>query len=223
VSFELALYGRTNADRRRLVGILRRVANTTAAIFGGFPFKRYLFIVHALPAGSGGLEHKASVTMDIAGLSFEDDKGYQRFADLAAHEFFHVWNVKRLHDPVLGPFDYTKENYTRLLWFHEGFTDYLANIIILRAGSIRQEDFWRWIAEDWSKYATRPGRNETPLSELSFEAWIKQYKPADNHFNSAVSYYEKGLWVGMAAQLVGNILQTVWLKWRCQKALARVA
>lgn len=200
-TFELALYGRTNADPRRLVDILRRVVRATAAIFGGFPFDRYLFIVHALPVGSGGLEHHASVTMDIAGLSFEDENGYQRFADLAAHEFFHAWNVKRLHDPVLGPFDYGRENYTRLLWFHEGFTDYLANVIILRAGITSEKDFWRWIAEDWPKYATRPGRRETPLSELSFEAWIKLYKPADNHFNRAVSYYEKGLWVGMALDL----------------------
>jgi predicted metalloprotease with PDZ domain len=199
--FELALYGRTNADVRRLVDILRRVVRATAAIFGGFPFDAYLFIVHALPVGSGGLEHMASVTMDIAGLSFEDEKGYQRFADLAAHEFFHAWNVKRLHDPVLGAFDYTRENYTRMLWFHEGFTDYLANIVILRAGVTSEQDFWRWVAEDWAKYASRPGRGETPLAELSFEAWIKLYKPAENHFNNTVSYYEKGLWVGMALDL----------------------
>ena len=200
--FELALYGRTNADPRRLVDILKRVVRATAAIFGGLPFERYVFIVHALPVASGGLEHRASVTMDIAGLSFSDDRGYIRFADLAAHEFFHVWNVKRLHDPVLGPFDYTRECYTRLLWFHEGFTDYLANVIILRAGVIDENTFWQWIAEDWPRYASRPGRLETPLDELSFEAWIKQYKPAENYVNAAVSYYEKGLWVGMALDLV---------------------
>jgi predicted metalloprotease with PDZ domain len=204
VPFELALAGRTNADVDRLVDILRRVVSATGRIFGApgtFPFDRYLFIVHALPVGSGGLEHRASVTMDIAGLSFDEEAGYHRFADLAAHEFFHAWNVKRLRDATLGPFDYTRESYTRLLWLHEGFTDYLANLIILRAGVTREKDFWRWIGEDWPKYASRPGRNETPLSELSFEAWIKLYKPAENHVNRAVSYYEKGLWVGMALDL----------------------
>jgi predicted metalloprotease with PDZ domain len=201
-TFELALYGRTNADVGRLVDVLRRVTAATGKIFGGrFPFRRYLFIVHALPVGSGGLEHRASVTMDIAGLQFEDESGYHKFADLAAHEFFHAWNVKRLRDATLGPFDYTRENYTRLLWLHEGFTDYLANVIVLRAGVTREKHFWKWIAEDWPKYASRPGRNETPLSELSFEAWIKLYKPAENHVNRAVSYYEKGLWVGMALDL----------------------
>jgi predicted metalloprotease with PDZ domain len=201
-TFELALYGRTNADVARLVEILRRVVVATGHIFGGrFPFRRYLFIVHALPAGSGGLEHRASVTMDIAGLSFEDETGYHRFADLAAHEFFHAWNVKRLRDATLGPFDYTRENYTRLLWLHEGFTDYLANVIILRAGVTRPQHFFRWISDDWPKFATRPGRNETSLDELSFEAWVKQYRPSENHVNRAVSYYEKGLWVGMALDL----------------------
>jgi len=200
-TFELALYGVTNADPARLLEILRAVVTTTGRIFGGFPFSRYLFLVHALPTGSGGLEHRDSVTMDITGLQFEDERGYQRFADLAAHEFFHAWNVKRLHDPSLGPFDYGRETYTRLLWFHEGFTDYMANVIILRAGIISEADFLRWISEDWPKYATRPGRNVSTLDELSFEAWIKQYKPAENYVNSAVSYYEKGLWVAMALDL----------------------
>jgi predicted metalloprotease with PDZ domain len=199
--FELALYGRHNADVARLVDILRRIVTATGRMFGGFPFDRYLFIVHALPIASGGLEHRASVTMDIAGLSFEDEAGYMRFADLAAHEFFHAWNVKRIHDAALGRFDYTRENYTRLLWLFEGFTDYLAHIIMLRAGVTRERDFYRMLAEDWPKYATRPGRNETPLDELSFEAWIKQYKPSENYVNRAVSYYERGLWTGMALDL----------------------
>ncbi len=199
--FELALYGRTNADPRRLTDLLRRVVIATGKIFGGFPFDRYLFIVHALPVGSGGLEHRASVTMDIAGLSFDDEAGYVRFADLAAHEFFHAWNVKRIHDNQLGPFDYTKECYTRLLWLYEGCTDYLAHVIMLRAGVTRERQFLKMIADDWPKYATRPGRNESSLEELSFEAWIKQYKPSENFTNRAVSYYEKGFWTALALDL----------------------
>ena len=199
--FELALYGRCNADAARLVDILRRIVTATGRMFGGFPFDRYLFIVHALPIGSGGLEHRASVTMDIAGLSFEDDAGYRRFADLAAHEFFHAWNVKRIQDAALARVDYTRENYTRLLWLFEGFTDYLAHIIMLRADVTRDRDFYRMLAEDWPKYATRPGRNETPLDELSYEAWIKQYKPSENFINRSVSYYERGFWAGMALDI----------------------
>ena len=102
---------------------------------------------------------------------------------------------------MLGPFDYTRENYTRLLWFHEGFTEYMESIILLRAGWSRKR-YLEELAEEWGKYASRPGRNVTPLSELSFEAWIKLYKPADNHTNRTVSYYEKGKWAGLVLELL---------------------
>jgi predicted metalloprotease with PDZ domain len=103
---------------------------------------------------------------------------------------------------VLGPFDYTGENYTRLLWFHEGFTEYMESILLLRAGIIDPETYLDDLAEDWPKYLGRPGRNVTPLSELSFEAWIKLYKPADNHTNRTVSYYEKGKWAALVLDIL---------------------
>ena len=200
--FEVTIAGPTNADVARLLADLRRIVAATGALFGGFPFERYLFIIHALPERGGGLEHACSCTLDIAGMAFEDEKGYQRFNELAAHEFFHAWNVKRIRDQVLGPFDYTAENYTRLLWFHEGFTEYMQAIILLHAGLLTAEQYLKDLSDDWARYAGRPGRNVTPLSQLSFEAWIKQYKPADNYVNRAVSYYEKGKWAALLLDLV---------------------
>ena len=200
--FEVAIFGRTNAEVPRLLADLRRIVTAAAELFGGFPFDRYLFVVHCLSARGGGLEHAASTTLDIAGMSFEDQKGYQRFAELAAHEFFHTWNVKRIRDKVLGPFDYQRENYTRLLWFHEGFTEFMESILLLRAGVIDPETYVDDLAEDWPKYFHRPGRNVTALTELSFEAWIKLYKPAENHNNRTVSYYEKGKWAAVVLEVM---------------------
>jgi predicted metalloprotease with PDZ domain len=199
--FEIAFFGRSNADRERVVSDIRKIVTATGRLFGGFPFARYLFIVHNNLQRGGGLEHAASCTLDIAGFGFEDDKAYQRFAELVAHEFFHAWNVKRIHDRVLGPFDYERENYTRLLWFHEGFTEYMESIILLRAGVLDAQTYLDDLAEEWARYVARPGRNVTPLSELSFEAWTKLYKPADNHINRTVSYYEKGKWVALVLEL----------------------
>jgi predicted metalloprotease with PDZ domain len=200
--FEVALFGRTNADVPRLLADLRRIVTATGKLFGGFPFERYLFIVHCLGARGGGLEHAASCTLDIAGLSFEDEKGYQRFNELAAHEFFHTWNVKRIRDRILGPFDYGRENHTRLLWFHEGFTEYMESLVLLRAGLIDAATYVSDLADDWGKYVLRPGRNVTPLSDLSFEAWTKLYKPSDNHVNRTVSYYEKGKWAALVLEIL---------------------
>jgi predicted metalloprotease with PDZ domain len=200
--FDITLAGPSNVDRQRLVRDLRAIVEACADLFGGFPFERYVFMIHALPDRGGGLEHCCSTTLDIAGMAFEDERGYQRFNELAAHEFFHAWNVKRIADEVLGPFDYTGENYTRLLWFHEGFTEYMEAIVLLRAGLLSGERYLKDLADEWATYAARPGRNVTPLSELSFEAWIKQYKPADNFTNMAVSYYEKGKWAALVLDLL---------------------
>ncbi len=219
--FELALFGNTNADVSRLVEILKRIVRATGQMFGGFPFDRYVFIVHALPTRGGGLEHSASTTLDIAGMAFEDEKSYQRFAELAAHEFFHTWNVKRLRDRCLGPFDYTREAFTRLLWFHEGFTELMEGIILLRANLVTAATYLDDLAEEWPRYANRPGRNVTPLDELSLEAWIKQYRPAENFTNRAVSYYEKGKWAAIVLEMelrkltrgrrgVTDVFRTLW-------------
>jgi predicted metalloprotease with PDZ domain len=199
--FEVALQGRTNVDRGRMLAALRAIVRTTGAMFGGFPFDRYLFIIHALPNRGGGLEHACSTTLDINGFSFEDEKGYQSFAELAAHEFFHTWNVKRIRDRVLGPFDYSQENYTDLLWFHEGFTEYAQALVLLRAGLLSVERYLKDLAEAWGRYSSRPGRSVSPLSQLSYEAWFKQYKPAENHTNRMVSYYDKGRWAGLVLDL----------------------
>jgi predicted metalloprotease with PDZ domain len=198
---EVTLQGRSNIDRSRMLSTLRAIVRATGEMFGGLPFDRYLFIIHALPNRGGGLEHACGATLDIGGFSFEDEKGYQGFAELAAHEFFHAWNVKRIHDRVLGPFDYSKENYTELLWFHEGFTEYAQGLVLLRAGLVSVERYLKDLAEDWGRYTGRPGRNRSPLSQLSYEAWIKQYRPAENHTNSMVSYYDKGRWAGLVLDL----------------------
>ena len=193
--FELALYGRCNADAARLVDILRRIVAATGRMFGGFPFDRYLFIVHALPIGYG--RPRAPRVGD------DGHRRACRSRTRPATGASPIWRrtssstpgtSSACTTPRWGRFDYTRENYTRLLWLFEGFTDYLAHIIMLRAGRHgASATSYRMIAEDWPKYATRPGRNETPLDELSFEAWIKQYKPSENFINRAVSYYEKGL------------------------------
>ena len=134
--FELALYGRTNADAARLVDILAPGGRPRPGrMFGGFPFRP--LPVHR-PRAAGRLGRARAPRVG--------DHGHRRprrsrtrpatsaSPISAAHEFFHAWNVKRIHDAALGPFDYTRENYTRLLWLYEGFTDYLAHVIILRAG-----------------------------------------------------------------------------------------
>ncbi len=125
----------------------------------------------------------------------------QSYANLVSHEFFHLWNVKRIRPDVLGPFDYTKENYTKLLWVAEGFTDYYAQLALRRAGLITEQDFLEDRAKDFSDLQDTPGRLEQSVEEASYDAWIKFYRQDENSVNSQVSYYDKGGILGLLLDL----------------------
>jgi len=118
-----------------------------------------------------------------------------------AHEFFHLWNVKRIRPDALGPFDYTKENYTKLLWVAEGFTDYYASVALRRAGLITDREFLEEKASAFQDLQDTPGRLVQSAEESSFDTWIKYYRQDENSINSQVSYYDKGAILGLLLDL----------------------
>ncbi|MGH9903412.1 MAG: M61 family metallopeptidase, partial [Pyrinomonadaceae bacterium] len=130
-------------------------------------------------------------------FGFTSPTDYRDFLTLVAHEFFHLWNVKRIRPDALGPFDYTGENYTRLLWVAEGTTSYYENILVRRAGLMTDKDYLGIIARSFQDLQNTPGRLEMSIEEASFDAWIKYYRPDENTINSAVSYYDKGAVVSL--------------------------
>lgn len=194
--FEVVCSGSHNGDEARMVEGCRRIVAEAGKLFGGFPFSRYVFILGFTPKGGGGLEHLNSTSLLVDSFRFEKGEGYYALFNLMAHEFFHVWNVKHMHDPVLGPFDYGQENYTRLLWFHEGFTSYMEHALVLRAGVVPWSQALKELSQQWTTQLQRGGWAEQSLEESSFDAWIRQYKPHEFTPNSTVGYYDKGEVVG---------------------------
>jgi predicted metalloprotease with PDZ domain len=190
--FDLAFTGDHTGDEAAIAEATRRIVEAAGAIFGGFPFKRYLFLLTFTPKARGGLEHRDCTSLLADSLAFDRPEGYHSLYQLIAHEFFHAWNVKRLHDPVLGPFDYSRENPTRMLWFHEGMTSYMEHVLVLRAGVVPWSHTAKELARCWSEQVQRPGRLEQSLEESSWDAWIRLYKPHEFSPNSSVSYYDKG-------------------------------
>ena len=193
--FQMALTGEHPGDEARILQGTQAVVEVCARIFGGYPFKHYLFLLTFSPGARGGLEHRDCTSLLADPHDLDRPEGYWDLFLLIAHEFFHVWNVKRMRDPALGPFDYQRENPTRLLWFHEGFTSFMQYAIVLRAGAAP----WSWVAKrlggSWTENTTRAGRLEQSLEEASFDAWIRHYKPTEFSPNSTVSYYDKGAMV----------------------------
>jgi predicted metalloprotease with PDZ domain len=217
-----AIWGKGhNANTAKMLKDTTKIIETESALFGGLPYDNYLFLLHLSAGGYGGLEHKNSCTLNYARLGMRDRDKYNRFLQLVAHEFFHLWNIKRIRPKALETFDYEGENYTSALWFAEGTTSYYDMIIPLRSGIYDAKEFLEIIGKEINRYLMTPGRKVQPLSEASFDAWIKLYRRDNNSDNNQISYYLKGELVSLLLDLfirtrsenrhsLDDVLQLMW-------------
>lgn len=198
----VAMYGDGNYEIDKLKKDMAKVVDASTAIFGENPNKRYVFIIHNVKDAQGGLEHKSSTTLSVNRLTYSPDK-YTRFLTLVAHEYFHLWNVKRLRAKELGPFNYDREVYTPLLYVMEGFTSFYEDLIVYKAGFITDSEFLGTVQGSVNYYAGNVGSSVQSISDASLDAWIKAYKPNENSGNTTVSYYSGG---GMIASLMDALV-----------------
>ncbi|WP_407426637.1 M61 family metallopeptidase [Arcticibacter sp.] len=201
IKHEVAMYGGGNYDKAKLSVDMAKIVESQMSIFRDMPNKRYVFIVHNFQSGGGGLEHLNSTVLGASRDAYNTEKGYKGFLSLVAHEYFHLWNVKRLRPAALGPFDYSKENYTTDLWISEGFTAYYDNLILRRTGIYSPEAYLNVLSSDIETVSNQPGAGIQPVAESSFDAWIKYYRPNENSKNTGISYYNKGAVLGMILDL----------------------
>src|SRR6185436_10717219 len=218
VPHRIVIDGEGNYDADRLKRDVQKIVETEVEIMGGeIPYPDYTFILHLRSNAGGGLEHANSTSLGYPRFGFSDGSArttssspnpatagqpaYRSFLSLVSHEFFHLWNVKRLRPDALGPFDYTKENYTKLLWVAEGITDYYADLSVRRAGLITENEFLTATARAIQNLQNTPGRKEQTVEESSFDTWIKFYRQDENSINSQVSYYDKGAILGLLLDL----------------------
>jgi predicted metalloprotease with PDZ domain len=196
VPHEVAMVGRNNADLEKLRDDMQLMCRTMSKVVNDHPCKRYTFIVQNVENGGGGLEHKNSTVLMMSRWAYTDAARYKGFLGLVAHEYFHLWNVKRIRPAELGPFNYLQENYTDLLWLAEGITSYYDEIALMRAGIATQKEFLGTMAGYVNAHENRMGARVATISEMSHDAWIKEYRPNENSKNSTYSYYSKGVIVG---------------------------
>ena len=199
---QFAIWGQGNINQQQVIKDTKKIIETEAELFGGLPYEKYLFLLHLSGSGYGGLEHKNCCTLNYPRLGFRDTDKYHRFLQLVAHEFFHLWNIKRIRPQALETFDYEQENYTSSLWFSEGTTSYYDILIPLRSGIYNRKKFLENLSKDLTRYLSIPGRNVQPLGESSFDAWIKLYRRDGYSDNNQISYYLKGQFVSLLLDLL---------------------
>jgi predicted metalloprotease with PDZ domain len=182
-------------DGARAARDLERIVQIDKQFWGSLPYDKYVFF-NLLVSASGGLEHKNAVVMMASRWATGTRDKYLAWLSLASHEYFHLWNVKRLRPLELGPFDYEHEIYPRSLWISEGLTDYYADLQLARAGLYTTDEYLRELSAAIRTLQTTGGRLNQSAEMASFDAWIKQYRPDDNTVNSTISYYTKGAVLG---------------------------
>lgn len=194
----IALSGAGRFDMERVVGDVQRVCAEHCAMFGDLPVMEYQFLCLATAEGYGGLEHASSASLmcrradlPVPGVE-KADKGYREFLGLCSHEYFHLWNVKRICPAALTTADLSAETYTELLWAFEGITSYYDDLALVRSGVVSRADYLGMLAGTVTRVLRAPGRLRQSVAESSFYAWTKFYKQDENAPNAIVSYYAKG-------------------------------
>lgn len=188
----VAVHG-DNWKQSEVEDTLRRICKYEIELMGGAPFRRYLFILHigkAAQGAGGGMEHADGTAINIG--------SGEQLAGVSAHEFFHLWNVKRIRPASLEPIDYTKEQYTRALWFAEGVTSTYGRYSELRSGLWSKQDFYADLSAQINELESRPANRWQSAEQSSLDTWLDKY----DYYNGpefSVSYYTKG-------QVLGHLL-----------------
>ncbi|MDC3408868.1 PDZ domain-containing protein [Burkholderiales bacterium] len=227
VCHEVVITGNSRADLKRICNDLKLIVKTQIKFWGELPVNRYTFLINAVSDGYGGLEHSHSTALicskkdlPVHGNSAITDD-YIRFLGLCSHEYFHLWNIKRIKPAALSPYDLTQENYTELLWAFEGITSYYDDLMLFRAGLINTNQYLNLVARTLTVVQKSVGRTKQTLADSSYYAWTKFYKQDESAINSIVSYYSKGSLAALCLDLhlrsktngrisLDNVMTTLW-------------
>lgn len=175
---------------------LTRICLYEIKLMGGAPFEHYTFIFHigkAAAGAGGGMEHANSTAISVPSDEY--------LPEVAAHEFFHLWNVKRIRPASLEPVDYTKEQYTRALWFAEGVTSTIGSYTLVRSGIWSRHRFYDDLSGMITELEARPANRWQSAEQSSLDAWLEKY-PLYNQPENSVSYYTKGQILGVLLDLL---------------------
>lgn len=190
---EIAITGVGDFDPAWLVERTRTIVEKAVVMWGELPYDRYLFIIQLLPGEYGGLEHSRSSVNMFDSEVFNDPVKIVKLLTLLCHEYFHLWNVKRIRPRELGPFNYDAENYTEMLWLAEGVTSYYDNLMAMRCGFNTREEYLEILSnEHIGRLLDVPGRLAMSIKESSYLSWVKLYMSTPDSTNRFPSYYLKG-------------------------------
>ncbi|MBT3613626.1 MAG: M61 family metallopeptidase [Thiotrichales bacterium] len=209
VPHSIILTGRQSADLARITNDLSKICEYHCNFFGDKkpPMQQYIFLTTVVGSGYGGLEHRDSCALICSreDLPLSDrgkiDDGYRKFLGLCSHEYFHLWNIKRIRPTQFYPYRLDAEVYTKQLWAYEGITSYFDDLALLKCGLISRESYLELLSETLTRVERNRGKEIQSVTDSSFDAWTKFYKQDENANNAIVSYYTKGAVIALMVDL----------------------
>lgn len=202
--YSLVVWGEGNYNFEQMAQDLNKLVAQGSAIWDGYPYDNYVFMVHATSGVRGATEHLNSTIIQRDRFTFAPREKYLEFLSTASHEFVHTWNVKAYRPDGLAPYDYQAENYSNLLWISEGSTSYFQDQLLLRAGLMKPEEFFKKLARRIDNFNHKPGKTQQTVAESSFNAWIDE--GGDRGNNASVNIYSEGFLTSWLLDL--DMLQT---------------
>ena len=190
---KVVMIGTGNYDLEIIKEDFKKISDSQVEMMGEHPSDRYIHFIYNVGSGGGGLEHLNSQTSVMPRWNYTNPSRYRGFLGLIAHEYFHLWNVKRIRPIQLGPFNYDEEVYTDMLWIAEGITSYYDDLTLYRIGKMDQKAYLNVIASQINRFENTPGKDVMSLAHSSMLTWIKAYLPNEESMNQTVSYYNKGM------------------------------
>ena len=209
IPHKMVLSGQHDADTERLAKDLKTICEFELDLWGDpYPIDQYLFIVLVTDHLYGGLEHKNNTVLmcareDLPYAGMETlSEGYQKFLELCSHEYFHLWNVKRIQPKAYQETNLQSKAYTEQLWWFEGVTSYYDSYILYRCGLLTTEQYLNHLAKEMTRVYRMPGRFKQSVADSSFLTWTKFYQQDENAPNAIISYYTKGSLIALALDLM---------------------
>ena len=204
----IAVFGEMHFDMARICHDLSKLCERQVGFLGKpADLDRYLFLLTVRESGYGGLEHRWSSSLMCSRKDLpkrgesEVSDDYRKFLGLCSHEYFHLWNIKRMKPERFTPYGLDSEAYTGLLWVFEGITSYYDDLFLARAGLITDTSFLELLARTITRVERTRGRFRQTVEESSFDAWTRFYKQDASSSNSIISYYTKGSLIALALDL----------------------
>jgi predicted metalloprotease with PDZ domain len=197
-TYYLAFQGSLNTDIKVVAEQVGKIVAQQVKLFGQAPFDRYWFLYHSLPNGRWhGVEHAYSASMTFPENAFATDLGKQGFYGLTSHELFHAWNVKRIMPEAFVHPDYSRETYTRQLWFFEGVTNYYGDLMLRRAGIWDENTYLTNLSRSITALQNNPARLIVSAEDSSFNEWLQN----PDSENAQISFYTQGEILGLLLDL----------------------